>query len=60
MRWAGHVAHVVKRNAYEKTVRKEPLGRPRHGCENKIIMDPRETKLCAMDWLHLFGEGPCE
>jgi hypothetical protein len=36
-----------------KTRRKEPLGRPRHGCVDNIKMDLREIGWGVMDWIDL-------
>jgi hypothetical protein len=36
-----------------KTIRKEPLGRPRHIWENNIKMGLREIGWSGMDWIDL-------
>jgi hypothetical protein len=35
-----------------KPERKRPLGRPRHGREDKIKMDLREIGFGDVDWIH--------
>jgi hypothetical protein len=55
MRWAGHVARMVKKkNAYRILVGKpegrRPLGRPRRRWVDNIKIDLRET---GVDWVHL-------
>jgi hypothetical protein len=56
IRWAGHVARMVKRNAYRILVGmpegKRPLGRPRRRLDN-IKMDLREIGWDSMDWIDL-------
>jgi hypothetical protein len=48
MRWAGHVARMVKRNACRilvgKPEAKRPLGRPRRRWVENIKMDLREIE----------------
>jgi hypothetical protein len=58
MRWAGHVARVGKdRKVYKVSVGKpegkRPLGRPRRGWEDGIIMDLREIGLGCVVWIRL-------
>jgi hypothetical protein len=53
--WTGHVARMgEKRNAYRLLVGKpqgrRPLGRPRRGWLNNIIMDLVEVGWCDVDW----------
>jgi hypothetical protein len=59
MRLEGHVARMGEKiNTYRVLVRrpegKEPLGRPRHGCEDNIKMDLREDWVV---WTVLFWFG---
>jgi hypothetical protein len=54
MRWAGHVARMVQRNAYRRILvgkpeGKRPLGRPRLGWVGNIKMDLREIGWGVMD-----------
>jgi hypothetical protein len=58
MRWAGHVARMgVGRNMYRilvgKPEIKRPLGKPRRGCADGIIMDLRAIGLGSVEWIHL-------
>jgi hypothetical protein len=62
MRWAGHVAHMEKRNAYRISVRKS-VGRV-GGWGDNITMDIRDIK-GDMDWIDLAQDryqwrGSCE
>jgi hypothetical protein len=55
MRWAGHVARMVKMTAYRllvgKPERKRPLGRPRRRWLDNIKIDLKEIKWNSMDWI---------
>jgi hypothetical protein len=57
MRWAGHVARMVKMNAYRllvgKPEGKRPLGRPRRGWVDNIRMDLGEVGYGDVDWIGL-------
>jgi hypothetical protein len=61
IRWAGHVARMgEERKVYKVLVGKpegmRPLERPRHGSENGIRMDIRETVLgvwLGLNWLRI-------
>jgi len=58
MRWARHVAHMIKmRNAYSilvgKSERKRPLGRPRRRWEGNNGMDHKEIGLECANSIHL-------
>jgi hypothetical protein len=58
MRWAGHVAHGEKWNAYRSLVgkpegKKEPLGRPRRSWVDNIKMDLGEVGWGDVDWIDL-------
>jgi hypothetical protein len=50
------------RNACEVLIRKpegkRPLGRPRHGWEDNIKMDPVDIEWECMDWIHLDQDRP--
>ena len=61
MRQAGHVACMwMNRGVYsilvEKPEGKRPLVRPRHRCENNIMMDLQEVGCEAMDWIEVFQD----
>jgi hypothetical protein len=58
MRWAGHVAHMVKgRGLYRDLVGKpegeRPLRRPWRRWEDNIKMDFQEVGCGSMDWIEL-------
>jgi hypothetical protein len=57
MRWAGHVAFMERRSAYEvlvgKPEGKRPLGRPRHKWEDNIKIDLQELGCGSVDWIEL-------
>jgi hypothetical protein len=58
MRWAGHIALMVKKmNAYRilvgKPEGKRPLGRPRHRWVDNVKMDLREVVWGGRDWIDL-------
>jgi hypothetical protein len=57
MRWEGHVARMVKRNAYRLLVGKpdgkRPLGSPRRRCVDNIRMGPGEVGWGDVDWIGL-------
>jgi hypothetical protein len=58
MRWAGHVARMVKgRYVYTvlvgKPESKRPLGRPRWRLEDNIKLDLRETGIDGANWIQL-------
>jgi hypothetical protein len=57
MKLTGHVAQMVKRNAYTilggKQEGKRPLGRPRRRWVDNLKMDLRETGWDGMDWIDL-------
>jgi hypothetical protein len=57
MRWAGHVARLVKKNAYRilvgKPEGKRPLGNPRRSWVYNIKIDLRDIGLGGMDWIDL-------
>jgi hypothetical protein len=57
MRWAGHVARMVKRNAYRllvgKPEGKRPLGRPRRRWVDNIRMNLGEVGRGNVDWIGL-------
>jgi hypothetical protein len=58
IRWEGHVVHVgEKRGIYRvlvgKPEGKRPLGRHRHGREDRNKMDLKEVGCGGMDWIEL-------
>jgi hypothetical protein len=57
MRWAGHLAHMKRRNVYrilaEKPEGKSQVGRPTRRWEDNIKMDLKEVGWGGMDWIHL-------
>jgi hypothetical protein len=58
MRWAGHVARVVKRGGVcrvfvGKSEGKRPLGRQRLRWEGNITTDLQEVGCGSMDWIEL-------
>jgi hypothetical protein len=44
-------------NVGRKTLKKEPLGRPRNRWEDSIRMDLREIGWEGVDWIHLAHDG---
>jgi hypothetical protein len=57
MRWAGHLARMEDRNAYNILVGqpegKRQHGRPRRRWKDNIRMDLREVWWEGVDWMHL-------
>ena len=58
MRWARHVAGMVKRRVIHRVLvgkpeGKRPLGRPRLRWEDSIKMDLQEVGCGVMDWIDL-------
>ena len=58
MRWAGHVARMVKESGVYRVLVGKPegkilLGRPRSRWEDNIKMDIREVGCWGVDWIEL-------
>ena len=58
MRWAGHVARMVKKRCVYSVLvgtpeAKRPLGEPRRSWEDNIKMDLQEVGCGGMDWIEL-------
>ena len=58
VRGAGHVTCIVERRGVYRVLvgkleGKRPLGRPRHGWEDNIMMDLQEVACGGMNWIEL-------